>query len=106
MNTIGIILSTAGATILLMAAILGFFAKDYVKRFQANFDKLFSSFDKLTNQMGALRGDLRVLKTSYTNLDMSYKEKFSLIDSSIKDMQNKQSDMRRRLMDLEYKAKQ
>lgn len=103
MNPLSIILSTAGATIIILAGIIGFFSKDYIKRFQAHFDKLFSSFDKLTDQVSALRGDLRVLKTSYTHLDMTYKDKFIQANETMKEIQDRQKDMKRRLQHIENK---
>ncbi len=97
MNPIAIILSTAGATIMLMAAMIGFFSKDYIKRFQTNFDKLFSSFDKLTIQVSALRGDLKVLKSSYTHLDITYKDKFQQINESVREIEKRQKEMKQKL---------
>jgi hypothetical protein len=101
MDTLGIILSTAGGTIVLLAGIIGFFFKDYIKRFQNNFDKLFQSFSDLTDRISMLSQDLKVLKTSYAHRDISYKEKFSSLNKSIYDIELEQKKMKQDIWDLQ-----
>ena len=69
-----LILSIAGAAIIIMLGIIGYFIARNDKRQEKTNDKLSNSIDRLTKSISGFNAVLMVFEEKFNNLEKDYKE--------------------------------